>query len=131
MRDRALLVERQAGDLGEYSLKLMASKDAEVHRTEDGQEFILKQLDALQYRTTIDSHTSSPAFQEDNRNLGVMLKKLGVIDDESTLVMVHPPHEDTLTRKARAKAKAQAQMVQQHPELLLGKGGARGKKAAA
>ena len=121
MRDRALLVERQAVELGEYCLKLLQTKNAEVMTTEEKQEFILAQLGALEYRTTIDSHTSSPAFQEDTRNLALQLRKLGVIDDESTIALTHPPHEDTLTLKARNKAKAQAQLVQQHPELLTGK----------
>jgi len=121
MRDRALLVERQAVEYGEYSLKLLAAKDAEVRMTEGKQEFVLSQLPE-NYRTAIDSHSSSPAFQEDNRNLAVGLKKLGVIDDEDTIAMVHPPHEDHLIMKARAKAKAQAELIAKHPELLQ-KGG--------
>jgi hypothetical protein len=125
MRDRALLVERQSVEFGEYSMKLMQAKEAEIMTTEEKQEFILAQL-PTNYRTTIDSHTSSPAFQEDTRNLAIGLRKLGVIDDESTIMMVHPPHEDTLVLKARAKAKAQAQLVAQHPELLTKPGG--GKK---
>jgi hypothetical protein len=123
MRDRALLVERQAVEFGEYSMKLLQAKEAEIMTTEEKQEYILAQL-PKDYRTTIDSHTSSPAYQEDTRNLAIGLRKLGVIDDESTIMMVHPPHEDTLVLKARAKAKAQAQMIAQHPELLTkGKGG--------
>ncbi len=122
MRDRALLVERQCVELGEFSLKLLQTKEAEVMNTEEKQQFILMQLPS-DFRTSVDSHTSSPAFQEDTRNLAVTLKKMGVIDDESTLQMVHPPHEDALVMKARAKAKAQAALVAQHPELLAGKGG--------
>lgn len=121
MRDRALLVERQAVELGEFSLKLLQAKEAEVMKTEGKQEFILAQLPS-DYRTTIDSHTSSPVFQEDTRNLAVALRKLGVIDDESTIELVHPPHEDSLVLKARAAAAAKAKLLQQHPELLAGKG---------
>lgn len=122
MRDRALLVERQAVEFGEYSLKLLAAKEADVHQTEKKTQFMLSHLPEG-YRTTIDSHTSSPAFQEDTRNLALALRKMQVIDDESTLNLVHPPHEDTLVLRARQKAEAQAKLVAQHPELLTGKGG--------
>jgi hypothetical protein len=122
MRDRALLVERQAVELGEYSLKLLQAKEPEVLESENKQQFMLSQLPD-NFRTAIDSHTSSPTFQEDTRNLAVAMKKLGVIDDEDTIMLVHPPHEDALIMKARAKAKAQAEMIAKHPELLQqGKG---------
>jgi len=125
MRDRALLVERQAVELGEFALKLLQAKEAEVMETEKKQQFILAQLPD-DNRLTIDSHTSSPAFQEDTRNLAVALKRLGVIDDEDTIMLTHPPHEDMLILKAKAKAEMQAKLVAQHPELLLG--GGKGKK---
>lgn len=121
MRDRALLLERQMVELGEYSYKLMAAKNAEVYSTEQKQKFMLAHLLAYNFRTSIDSHTSSPAFSEDNRNLAIMLRKLGVIDDEATLMLTHPPHEDTLILRARAKAKAQAEMIRRNPELAMGR----------
>ena len=78
---------------------------------------------AAGFPSGIVSHTASPAFQEDTRNLAVALKKLGVIDDEDTILLTHPPHEDMLVLKAKQKAEMQAKLVAQHPELLLGKGG--------
>lgn len=127
MRDRALLVERQAVELGEFAYKLSASKEAEAQQTEKKAPFLLAQVLEKNYRATIDSHTASPAFQEDTRNLAVALKKLGVIDDEDTILLTHPPHEDMLVLKAKQKAEMQAKLVAQHPELLLGKGGKKGK----
>jgi len=121
MRDRALLVERQCVELGEFSLKLMTAKEAELRKTEMGQTMLLANLFQYDFNTSIDAHSSSPAFQEDARNLAIMLRRLGVIDDESTLMLTHPPHEDTLILKAKQKAAAQAQLMAQHPELALGK----------
>lgn len=127
MRDRALAVERQAVEQGEFALKLLQAKEAEVMQTEKKQQFLLGQL-PQPYRVTIDSHTSSPSFQEDTRNLAIALKRLGVIDDEDTIMLTHPPHEDMLILKARQKAEMQAKLVAQHPELLLGGKGKKGGK---
>ncbi len=49
-----------------------------------------------------------------------------MIDDEDTILLTHPPHEDTLILKAKQKAEMQAKLIAQHPELLLG--GGKGKK---
>ena len=123
MRDRALAVERQAVEQGEFALKLLQAKEADVMQSEKKQQFLLSQLPDP-YRVTVDSHTSSPSFQEDTRNLAIALKRLQVIDDEDTIMLTHPPHEDMLILKARQKAEMQARLVAQHPELLLGgKGG--------
>jgi len=80
--------------------------------------FILKQLPDG-YKMGVDSHTSSPAFQEDARQLAFQLKRFGSIDDESLLALTHPPHEDTLTMKARNKAKETAAFMAKNPELQM------------
>ena len=65
MRDRALLVERQCVAVGELCLKMLQSKNAEIFKTEDKQTFTMADLPD-DYRMSIGSHTSSPAFSEDS-----------------------------------------------------------------
>ena len=47
---------------------------------------------------------------------------IGCASCESTIGLTHPPREDSLILKARNKAKAEAALIKQHPELLA-KGG--------
>lgn len=125
MRDRSLLVERQVTELGDFGLKMLQAKEAEV--TKDGKktEFVLSQLpdDA---RVMVDSHTSSPAYSEDSEKRAFALHRAGAIDAEDLIMLTHPPHEDTLRARAKARAEAQAELVKKHPELAFGKG--KGKK---
>lgn len=129
MRDRALLLERQVIDVGDFDLKLLQNKQAEIFTAEKGGEFLLSQLPE-DYRVTIDSHTSSPAFMEDHRNLAFQLARFGAIDHEELIMLTHPPHEDTLRKRAKERAAAQAKMMQEHPEMFA-KGGKKTPKKGA
>jgi hypothetical protein len=121
MRDRALLVERQCVEDGDFCLKMEQSKNAEIMVYDaEGQKkgaFLIKQLpdDA---RVTVDSHTASPAFQEDAERKAFQLARLGAIDHADLIMLTHPPHEDTLVARAKQRAAAQAQFMQQHPEMM-------------
>jgi hypothetical protein len=121
MRDRSLLVERQCTELGDFALKLLQAKEAEVMTADKKTQFVLSQLpdDA---RVMVDSHTSSPAYQEDSEKRAFALHRAGAIDAEDLIMLTHPPHEDTLKSRAKARAEAQAKLVKEHPELAFGKG---------
>ena len=120
MRDRALIVEHQVIDCGDFCLKLLEAKDATLRRTGGNAQFFLDQLPDGAV-VTIDSHTSSPAFSEDAERKAFMLAKAGAIDPESLIMLTHPPREDRLVLRAKQKAEAQAKLVAQHPELAFGK----------
>lgn len=120
MRDRALLVERQCVSVGDFCLKLLQAKKAQVFDTEKKEQFMLSQLPE-DYRVTIDSHTSSPAFSEDARSLAFQLQRAGAIDAADLIMLTHPPHEDSLILRAKQRAQAEAEMLKQHPELMSGK----------
>lgn len=130
LRDRALLTERQLGNMGDFAFKLLQNKEAKIFTTkpqnllqkimgkpQEGEEFLLKQLPD-DYRVQVDSHSASPAFSEDSRQLAFALAKIGAIDAHSVLEMVHPPQADLLIQRAEDKAKAEAAFAQAHPELL-------------
>jgi len=125
MRDRALLVERQCTDFGDFVLKILQSSEADVIAADKKTEFVLSQLpdDA---RVSVDSHTSSPVYQEDSEKKAFLLHRAGAIDAEDLIMLTHPTHEDTLRARAKARAEAQQKLVQQHPELAFPKG--KGKK---
>lgn len=119
MRDRALLTERQCVAAGDFCLKLLQEKRAEVFDTATGGKFLLDQLPD-RARVTVDSHTASPAFSEDNERKADKLLRAGAIDAADYIALTHPPHEDTLIRRARQRAAARERMMQQHPEMLTG-----------
>ena len=108
MRDRSLLVERQCTEVGDFALKMLQAKDAEVVKAGKTTEFILSQLpdDA---RVTVDSHTSSPVYQEDSERKAFMLQRAGAIDAEDLIMLTHPPHEDTLRARAKSRARSPEQ----------------------
>lgn len=126
LRDRTLLIERQCGDVGELCFKLLQAKVADLFtaRTKDKQEheFVLDDLPE-DYRVTIDSHSGSPAFQADTRNLVAFLARVNAIGPEEALLLLNPPHADMLMQKARERAEAQAQFIAEHPEAIKGAGG--------
>lgn len=116
LRERALDVEIAYGSFSTKALKMAQSKDAKVQipRGEEGQAFLLSQLppDAV---VSVDSHTSSPAFVEDERQLAYALAKAEAIDGETLIEMVHPPREDLLIERLRARQEAQAKWAAENP----------------
>lgn len=117
MRDRALRVERQLVEAGDFFLKLYQAKNAQVFNIDPENAFTLAQLPD-EGRLTVDSHTSSPAFQEDAERKAFALAKSGAIGPEDLIMLTHPPHEDSLVMRAKARQAAQQAMIAQHPELL-------------
>lgn len=107
LRTRALNVEKQVADFGEICFKMLQVKEAKIFTVDDGEEFLLHQLpeDA---NITVDSHTSSPAFSGDNANMAMALKRVGAIDDETFIEMLHPPRQDLLVARAKDREKAHA-----------------------
>lgn len=118
MRDKALIVERQCGDIGDFCFKLLQAKETKTFTTFEGEEFLLSQLPD-DTKVMVDSHSSSPAFSEDIRGMAYNLAKLGAISHADLIEMVHPPGESELAQKARDRDRQQAELLQQHPELLL------------
>lgn len=116
LRDRALMAERQCSEFGNKVLGMLQTKDATVLKCSDGSSFMMSQLPA-DAACSVDSHTSSPAFVEDNRQLAYSLAKAGSIDGETLIEMLHPPHEDMLVSRLRARQAAQAAFAAQHPEI--------------
>lgn len=131
IRDRALMVERQVGNAGDFAFKLLQNKEAKIFVTkpqnvlqklmgkeQPGEEFLLSQMPE-DYRVQVDSHSASPAFSQEARQMALELAKIGAIDAASVIELVHPPMADILIQRAQDKAEAQAKFLEAHPEAAM------------
>jgi hypothetical protein len=117
--DQAARIERQLADTGYRAFRIMQAMDPSVYRTDNGVEFRLLQLPE-DFQVQVDSHSASPAFAEDNRQLAIALARAGAIDSEDLIHLLHPPGAELLLTRLRQRQKAQAQAAQQqHQEELL------------
>jgi hypothetical protein len=117
LRERSLCVERNAEDSAHITFKLMQEKDARVFMTGEKEQFLLKQMPD-DYYIEVDSHSASPAFSDDAREIAFALKKMGAIDEEGLIRMTHPPMEDMLLANLKKRQEARAKMIKEHPELM-------------
>jgi len=137
--DQAARIERQLAQSGYLSLRIMQAMDALIYTTDSGTEFTLHDLpDGFQVQ--VDSHSASPAFAEDSRQVSIALARAGAIDSEDLIRLLHPPGAELLLARLRQRQKQQAKAAQQEEakELIkdvlhlpshsrAGKGGRRSK----
>ncbi len=121
LRDRAILVERQCADLGNTCLKLLRAKEPQKLWTkpeDPSTEFLLAQLPE-DFRVAVDSHSSSPVYADDHKQLAAFLLKSGVIDGEDMLDLLPDiPMRESLKAKLRKREAAKQKFIQEHPEIL-------------
>lgn len=67
----------------------------------------------------VDSHSSSPIFSYEAKELAFALAKAGAIGAPDLITMTHPPHEEALALQAEAKAISQEAMIAANPMLML------------
>lgn len=122
MRKKALAVERQCSELGNKALSLLMAKDAKELWYDSGEsdkaKFLLASLPD-DFRVVVDSHSSSPIYEEDHKQIAAFLLKSGIIDGETVLdILQNLPMRDLLKSKYRLIEKKKAQFAAMHPELL-------------
>lgn len=81
-------------------------------------EFLMADLPP-EWRVRVDSHSSSPAFSYESKELAFALAKLGAIEADDLITLTHPPHEEALALQAEAKKIQQAAMIAANPLLML------------
>jgi hypothetical protein len=113
--DQAARIERQLAQSGFLSLRLMQAMDPSIYTTDKGTEFTLEDLPEP-FQVQVDSHSASPAFAEDNRQLAIALARAGAVDSEDLIHMLHPPGAELLLARLRQRQKAQAQAAQQEKQ---------------
>jgi hypothetical protein len=117
--DQAARVERQLATCGELGLRIMQAEDGLVYITDNNTEFMLSQL-AENFQVIVDSHSASPAFAEDNRQVAISLARAGAIDAEDLIHMLHPPGAELLLARLRQRKKEEAaKAAQQEQKEML------------
>lgn len=122
LRERALRIERDAESSAHIAFQLMQAKDAKVFTSEKKESFLLKQMPE-DYYVEIDSHSASPVFSDDARELAFALQKAGAVGPVELITLTHPPMEDQLIAAAKERAAAREKLIREHPELLSHPGG--------
>lgn len=119
LRDRALIVERQCADHADLSLSIREAKDPQHYWTngstpEDAEKsrFLISDLPD-DWRVTIDSHSSSPIFSDENVQLVAAAQKLGIVDGEYFIDNVPLPNKEAAKTNYRERQKAKAEQMQQ------------------
>lgn len=122
LRDRAIRAERQCAQFGEKILWQMAANDGRAHWTKSDDpasktDFLLSQLpdDA---RVLVDSHSSSPIFEQDHANTAAFLFKAGAIDGEDLIDLLPVPNRDVLKEKLRKREISKRQLLESLPPEL-------------
>ena len=128
MRDRATLVERQCASMGNKAFELLRTKEARTlwydTGEDDKKEFFLTSIPD-DYRVIVDSHSSSPIYEQDHQQLALVLLKAGIIEGDSAMDLIQSlPMRDLLKSRYKIMQQKKAQMLKEHPELLTtGKSG--------
>jgi hypothetical protein len=126
LRDRSLIVEQQCEECADKTAVLMEAKDsnhywvkADTPTDVENTKFILASLPP-DWRITVDSHSSSPIFMEENGQEIWLAAKSGFVDGEYVLDNRPFPNREQakVALKAREKAKKEQmeQMLQRFPE---------------
>lgn len=133
LRDRSLLIERQEAAFADISLAALEAKEARVYWVdpEDGgkSDFLMSQLPDDR-RVSVDAHSTSPIYHDDMSNLMLAGFKAGYVTPESMIEYLPYQHKDVLLQRYKEKAKAQQELMQQHPEFFA-RGGMRSKRKPA
>lgn len=127
LRDRALLVERQVATAADKTLALKEAKDGSVYWTDgtsletmDKTQFKLTDL-ADDWRVSVDSHSSSPIFSDENTQLVMAGFKGGMVTGEYVVDnLPFPNKEEAKAQKKEQDEKKQEQLqklIQENPEL--------------
>jgi hypothetical protein len=116
--DQAARIERQLAETGYLCLRIMQAMDPTIYRTDNGQQFLASDLPE-NYQVQVDSHSASPAFQEDNRQVAIALARAGAIDGQDLIHMLHPPGAELLLARLRQRQKAAGEAAQQEKKEEL------------
>jgi len=138
LRDRSLLVESQCAAAADLTLTLMELKDERRYWTKadnpvkdiEETSFLLTDLPD-DWRVTVDSHSSSPIFADENTQLVFAANSRGIVDGEYVINNTQLPNKETAIQAFRKHQEQEQQkfqmLLKNDPEaaykLLAGKGG--------
>ena len=131
IKKAALVIEDPLNKIGDVGLKLKMAHDEEEIETEpddSGKPHKFLPCEVGKVKMRVDGHSHSPLFGDEARELAVIFRKFGAIDDADLIRMTNPPSRDTLLHSLRKRRKQQQKMMAQHPELLAKQAGHAGGK---
>lgn len=121
LRDRAILVERQCASFADSVLTGLEAKNDRVYWTDpaDGEEkeFYLATLPEDR-RVAVDSHSASPIYEDDHKEIVGFLLKNQIIGGDSALDLLPVPQRDLLKQRYKEMQQQKQEMIKEHPELL-------------
>ena len=120
LRDRSLLVERQCGIAGDVTLSLCQVKDDSiwwVREEDESTYFTLNQLPGDR-RVVVDSHSSSPIYQDDHVQLVAWAVKANIIDPVSAIEMLPFQNKDLLIERAREMQRQKQEQIEELKQTL-------------
>ena len=144
-KNAALLIERSVEEVGGICLDVLRARDTHLMHAwvmpnvESGEVNSPMEIDpsleppakgmkpiAFQFvhlaancKVTVDSHSSSPAFSFEARQLAFSLNQRGAMSPSRLVEATHPPNEDALLEDDERKTIEQAEFIAQHPEAAL------------
>lgn len=111
IKKRALVVEDALEKIATLYLKVMQKHDTNDLKDAKGNPFIPSQFTS-DYVVKVDSHSNSPLFSEDHKQLAAELLEAHAIDRESFIEMIDPPMKDLLLRKLKLMEAAEQKAKQ-------------------
>jgi len=136
----ALQLENTLVRIGDIAIKLKMLNDTESivpepteeHGKEVTEPFLPYQL-ATPFKLRISGHAFSPLFVNESRELALLLKRAGAIDNEMLTRMLQPPNLDAIIHAQKAAARKERQLIMSLPpeqrlQLLSGGKGAGGRR---
>lgn len=116
VKDRSLIIERQAASAADLLFQLMKAKDGRNYWTDRKKptetQFLLGDVPD-DGRVVVDGHTTSPIFADDHLSLLTNGLKLGVVDKESYIEQAPFQNRDIILTRLRAANEKQAALLQQ------------------
>src|SRR5215472_3776005 len=121
LRDRALVVERQCAECADLTASLRELKDESFYWT-SGDAPVIENIEKTKFmltdlppdwRITVDSHSSSPIFSDENTQLVFAAHQRGIVDDEFVIDNTPLPNKEIAKVGNRERKKQQAQQFQQ------------------
>ncbi len=120
IKKRALVIEDSLEKLAHLYAQLMQKHDATKYKDSQNNVFVLNQF-TKHYNVKVDSHSNSPVFVEDKRELAFSMLNAGMITKARAIDMIDPPDKQMILRELPQIEKNQAAGAQAAQEAELKK----------
>jgi len=121
IKKRALVVEDALEKIATLYLKVMQKHDTNDLKDAKGLPFIPEQF-TNDFVVKVDSHSNSPLFVEDHKQMAADLFEAHAIDRESLIEMNDPPMKDLLLRKLKL-IEAKEEEMRKQEQMMQAQGG--------